>query len=260
MILVLICCIITKDISESWETMIENRDDTVNEIDLQKLFMAVLSKIRFVIAITIVSGIIFGLVSEFLIKDVYQTNVSLYVNNNKDAVSQNLDAGDINAATMLVSTYVHLINSNAVLDDVVNSMDLDYKTEDISKMINVSAIEDTQMLILTVSNTNPDHAYIIANAIADTAPSKITEIMDGSTVKVVDYALKPEKPVYPNTIKNIILGLFLGAVLGVGVAVISEMLDNSIKSEEDIARLIPDIPVIGVIPEIIVKNTEESRG
>ncbi len=240
--------------------MIENRDDTINEIDLQKLLMAVLSKIKFVIAITLAFGIIFGLVSKFLIKDVYQTQVSLYVNNNKDAVSQNLDAGDISAATMLVSTYVHLINSNAVLDDVVSRINLGYETEDIAEMINVSAIEDTQMLMLSVSNTDPDHAYIIANAIADTAPTKITEIMDGSTVKVVDYAVKPDAPVYPNTLKNIVLGLFLGAVIGIGVAVISEMLDNSIKSEEDITKLIPDIPVIGVIPEIVIKNTEESRG
>lgn len=240
--------------------MIENRDDTINEIDLQKLFIAILDRLRFIVITTIAFGVIFGLVSVFLISDVYQTQVSLYVNNNKDAVSQNLDAGDISAATMLVSTYVHLINSNAVLEDVVESIDLDYDVEDISKMINVSAIEDTQMLMLSVSNTNPDHAYIIANAIADKAPSKITEIMDGSTVKVVDYAVKPEKPVYPNVLKNIILGLLLGCVIGVAVAVVSELLDSSIKSEEDIERLIPDIPVIGIIPEIIVKNTEESRG
>lgn len=240
--------------------MIENRDDTINEIDLQKLLIAIIDKIRFIISITIAFGIIFGLISVFLINDVYQTQVSLYVNNNKDAVSQNLDAGDISAATMLVSTYVHLINSNAVLEDVVNRIDLDYDVEDISEMINVSAIEDTQMLILSVSNTNPKHAYIIANAIADTAPSKITEIMDGSTVKVVDYAVEPESPIYPNVLKNIILGLFLGFALGVAVAVVSELLDNSIKSEEDIAKIIPDIPVIGVIPDIVVKNTEESKG
>ncbi len=240
--------------------MIENRDDTINEIDLQKLLIAVLERLKFIVIITVAFGIIFGAVSIFLISDVYQTQVSLYVNNNKDAVSQNLDAGDISAATMLVSTYVHLINSNAVLEDVVESIDLDYDVEDIAKMINVSAIEDTQMLMLSVSNTDPDHAYIIANAIADKAPPKITEIMDGSTVKVVDYAVKPERPIYPNTLKNIVLGLFLGFVLGVAVAVISEMLDNTIKSEEDITRLIPDIPVIGVIPDIVIKNTEESRG
>lgn len=51
-------------------------------------------------------------------------------------------------------------------------------------------------MTLTVINPNPEHAYIIANAIADTAPIKATEIMDGSSVKVIDYAEQPLRPFF----------------------------------------------------------------
>ena len=126
-------------------------------------------------------------------------------------------------------------------------------------MISFSSAEDAQILTLTVINPNPEHAYIIANAIADTAPIKATEIMDGSSVKVIDYAEQPLRPFSPTVFKNTVLGLILGFVISIGIAVLIEITDESIREENDIRKLYPDVPIIGTVPEIKVNLDEKTN-
>ena len=112
------------------------------------------------------------------------------------------------------------------------------------------------MLVLNVVANNADDAFIIANAIADIAPEKITEIMNGSVIKIVDYADKPKGPSSPNVVKNIVFGIALGLIFSVAVVILLELNDSTIKSERDIKEIFPDIPIIGVIPEISIERTE----
>jgi capsular polysaccharide biosynthesis protein len=107
-------------------------------------------------------------------------------------------------------------------------------------------------MVLEVTNSNPENAYLIANAIADIAPTKIVELMDGSSVKVVDYAELPTVPTSPNVLKNTVIAAVLGFVLSVGIVLLRYLLETNIKGEDDIKRMFPEIPVIGVVPEITI--------
>lgn len=225
-------------------------------IDLKTLFNAVISKLRLVVMVTVIITLIAAFASIFLLQKRYSATVRFYVSNNKDIISQNIDSSDIDASTKLVPSYVELLKSKAVIAGVIEDSKLNCTVEQIIPMLKVTAVTDTQMLILNVVCNNPDDAHIIANAIADIAPSKITEIMNGSIIKVVDYADKPTEPSSPNVLKNILIGFILGLFLGAAAAVLIELNDSTIKSEEDIKGIFPDIPVIGIIPNISVENIE----
>lgn len=237
------------------ETAKDNNIETV-QIDLSTLINAFISRIRLICIIIVIFALIAGCVSMFLIQKRYTASVRFYVSNNKDVISQNIDSSDIDASTKLVPTYAELLKSKAVVAEVIEETKLDCSVDELISIINVNMITDTQMLVLNVTASNADDAFIIANAIADIAPEKITEIMNGSVIKIVDYADKPKGPSSPNVAKNIILGIVLGLIFSAAVVILLELNDSTIKSEDNIRDIFPDIPIIGVIPEIFIEKTE----
>lgn len=161
----------------------------------------------------------------------------------------------MNTATMLVNVYVEMIKSDNILSEVAQQTNLGYTAKDIKAMIGATAVNETPIMQVNVTNPNPAYAIMIANAIADIAPEKITEFMDGSSVKIIDRPKLPEYPSSPNVTKNTAIGLVLGFIVSCGLILLMEILDTRIKSEEELTKLL-DIPVIGVIPEIFVEETE----
>ena len=67
-------------------------------------------------------------------------------------------------------------------------------------------------------------------------------------IRTIDPAARPERPVSPRPLLNLAVGIFLGVFAGVGAAFVLEMLDNSVRSEEELERLV-GAPVLGRIPE-----------
>ena len=232
--------------------MNENYDGEVFEIDLKSLLEVLVSRIRLICLIVFLFGVSAFLLSKLVITPQYTTGVTMYVNNNKDGVSGNLNINDITASEKLVTAYANIIRSNAVLNVVAEETELGYTSDQLRAMIS-TPVDETQILTIVVKNQFPEHAQIIANAVADIAPGKITEVVEGSSMKVIDYATCPLAPSSPNVLMNTFIGLFLGVIVSIGIILIMEMLDTRIKSEKEIESLI-GIPVIGVIPEILLEE------
>ena len=229
------------------------------EFDFRRILEAIIDRWKMIVVATVALGLCAALYSLFLITPLYKASATMYVNNNKNTVSENLSNNDITASLQLVPTVMRIFDSRTTLGEVAKKIDLGYTADQISNMISFSSAEDAQILTLTVINPNPEHAYIIANAIADTAPIKATEIMDGISVKVIDYAEQPLRPFSPNVFKNAVLGLILGFVISIGIAVLIEITDESIREENDIRKLYPDVPIIGTVPEIKVNLDEKTN-
>ncbi len=237
-----------------------NISDEMFEIDFKMLINAVLARIKMIILFAVVCGLSAFLISKFVIIPKYCANVTMCVSNNKTIVADGLDFNDVNASITLVPTYIQLIQSNTVLGEVAaKTNELGYTAKDIGGMISISGYDDTQIINLEVVNPNPEHANIIANAMAVVAPDKMEDLMEGAAVKVIDESVLPEEPFSPSTKKNTLLGFILGAFIGIAIAVIIEMLDTSVKSESDLNSMYPDLPVLGVIPEFTMIEENSSK-
>lgn len=70
-----------------------------------------------------------------------------------------------------------------------------------------------------------------------------------SEIKVIQPAQVPLYPIKPDKNKLLILGIILGLILGGGLALMLELMDNSFKHVEEVEEHL-GIPVIGVIPDI----------
>lgn len=229
------------------------------EIDLVRLLSALWRHFW----IILLSMVIFGAAgfgyANYLITPLYQSDVQMYVNNADISVgstSIKFSQGDLLAAQGLVDTYIVILNSRPMLDDVIDELELPYSYEQLKGMIDAEAVNGTEVFQITVTDANRKEAKEIANKIAELLPEHISTVVDGSSVRVVQYAVLAGGPCSPNVVKYLCLGIALGFLLSAGIIVLRVLLDKRVHDPEDLAKRY-DIPVIAVIPDLEKKGSSK---
>ncbi|MGN1051611.1 MAG: YveK family protein, partial [Acutalibacteraceae bacterium] len=170
-----------------------------DEINIGELFVALWKKAWMIAIVTVLVGAIIGSYAFFFITPKYKASCMLYVNNNSVSVGgASFDISDLNAAKSLVNTYMVILNSRNVLNDVIEKSEVDYSYNEIKSMITSAPVESTEVFEVVVTSTNPAEAEKIANAICSVLPKKIASIVESSSVRIVDSAVLPEEKSSPN--------------------------------------------------------------
>lgn len=221
----------------------------MEELDLKELFNIFWERkleIIFILLVSIGIGIVY---SYFIVEPKYTSYTTLLLTQiNSETEDESITQTDLTLNSKLVSTYSELIKSNAVLREVISSLNIqNLDEENLKRSISVSAVTDTEMIKISVENTNPNNAAIIANEIAVVFSEKIADIYKINNVYVVDQAETSEIPSNINHTKDVIIFLFIGAVVACGYALLANMLDNTVKTEADIEK-ITGLMVLASIP------------
>lgn len=217
------------------------------ELDIRKLFIILLEKWWIILlSIVAVATVTFS-VFFFFVDPVYTSESTLYVYNSESRPTNSLTSGDLTVARNMVSTYVVLLKSDSVLNEVARITNFGYTPAQIRKMIKASAENNTEVMKVTVENTNPVHAQVLTNTLIDVGAEKIVKVMKAGSVEIIDSAKLPIKPSGPNILLNTVIGAMLGAMLSVMAVLLLEMYDTKIKSEDDLKELFK-VPILGVIP------------
>lgn len=227
------------------------------EIDLLALIRHLWKNILLIaLAALLLGSAAFGYTS-LLVKPRYQATASMYVNNSSfslGATDISISAGDLSASSSLVSVYLYILESRTTMEEVIQMAELSYTPDELQKMISTNSISKTGAFEVTVTSTNPAEVELIANSIAKVLPERIAEIVDGTTVRIVDYAIIPSHRSGPSIVKNTVLGVLLGGMLSaVFVAVKFLMNDTTkemIQSVDDLREMYPDIMVLATIPDM----------
>lgn len=221
------------------------------EINLQEIAGILLHCFWLIIGAAIIGALIACLLTKALITPQYAASASLYVYNtdHRETITQS----DITTSQKLVETYIVIMQSDAVLNQVAEESRLGYTAKEIREMFSASAINNTEVFQISIKNPNPGHAQLLANTFLKVAPSEIIRVVKAGSVETVDEAALPTSPVSPNTMRNTLIGGLLGLLLSAAIVVLKEFLDTTIKTAEDIKKL-TSIPIIGVIPTINAVN------
>ncbi len=229
------------------------------EIDLLQLFRALWRNALVIILVAILlGGLAFGGTYMF-ISPKYQANAMMYVNNSTVSVGStnfSITSGELSAAQTLVDTYIVILNTRTTLDEIIQESGIPYTVDQLKqkKMISASAVKGTGVFSVTVTSESPTEAELIANTIAKVLPERIADIIEGSDVRIVDYAIVPAHRSSPSYTKNTAIGGLLGVVLVAAIICLKEIFgaqeDVMIHSSDDVARLYPDIPVLAIIPDM----------
>lgn len=223
-------------------------------IDLREYFFIIKKRAWIIVLITILAMLTSGIISFFVLSPTYEANTTLIVNTEQNEKTDNMITGDqLNVTQKLTLTYGEIIKSRSVLDEVIDKLDLNMDYEEVSKMINVSPVKDTQIMSITVQDTNPKRARDIANAIPKVFTKEVKRITKANSVEVIDHAITPQKPIKPNKLMNIAIAAVLGVMIGLFIVFVLEYMDNKIKTPQDIEKHL-GLPILGVIPNENMKK------
>ena len=218
------------------------------EINLSKIWKFIRPRLWLVALCSILGALSCFVYSSLFVTPMYVSTATMYVYNN-DRQSMQISAADLSASQQLIATYITLIQSDSVMQDVAKEVNLGYSASQIKSMFSASQVNETEIFKIYIRCSNPQHAQKIATAILKIAPDPIINTVKAGSVEIIDSASLPKNPSSPNVTSDTIKGFLAGAVLCLGVLIVMNLLDRRIHSDEDITESYK-VPVLGVIPLI----------
>lgn len=217
------------------------------------------SKALFIIFCSLALGVLTYAGTYLFVTPQYKATLTLYVNNSSSGEnSTNITSSDLTASAKLVDTYSAIIKSDTMLEDVIVQAEVDMTTEELAGLISTAAVNDTEVFKVSVLNSDAKAAARIANAIADVAPAQIAAIVEGSSVKIIDYAKIPTSISSPSYIKRTFQGAGIGFMVCCIFLVIQALMDTSIKNESELERW--NLPVLGTVPDLLDASASKNQG
>lgn len=231
--------------------------NTEIEIDLMELFYRLIENAKKIIALALVGMLVFGIYSFIFATPMYEATCKLYVMSASDSA---INLSDLQIGSYLTSDYKEVFNTWEVHERVIQNLGLDYTYSALQNMLEISNPSDTRILYVTVTTDDANKAAMMANEYAEVARSYIALTMDADEPSILSEALAPTDPVSPNKVRNMVLGLLLGAFVMIAIITIQFLLDDKIKTSEDI-RKYTGMATLAIVPndEGFVKDNREDR-
>lgn len=246
-------------------------------IDLLKLAKEIctLKNIVIMLLVGVLTGGITFTYSKFVLPELYQSSVSLYVNNETSHISDNeVDMSGLTTARSLANSYVIILKNDVVMEEIGNELLRLYSVEDISKYFivdekykkpyikgkyigkcfDIAPVEETEILKVTVTTENPQLSADMCNAMVKFAPKILRRVVGAGSVEAIGIAVAPDEKCSPNNRGNAMKGFAIGVAIVIGVLVIRFLLDSKIKGTESFKERF-DYPVFAEIPAV----TEDSN-
>lgn len=219
----------------------------MEEIDLKELFQIFWEKKSTIILLTAIFMVVGFIYSSFIVVPKYASSTTLVLAQSASQEGAGITTTDITLNSKLISTYSKLVKSTGVVRQVITNLGIDDTEESIKANVSVSAEEDSDIIKITVTNADPEKAADIANEMADVFTEKVKEIYKLDNVYSLDPAEVEEAPANISHTKTIIIFGAIGCILAVGYIFILFMLDNSIKTGDDVEKC-AHVPVLASIP------------
>lgn len=225
------------------------------EIDLGEVLHVLFQKAGWILLVGIITAAAAFLISEFLLPPIYESTTKIYILNKQEG--NTVTYSDVQIGTQLTKDYAELVKSRFVLEDVIDQLKLDLTYEQLENKLDITTPTDTRILAISVEDGDPKAAMDIANAIRETASVHITNVMDIEAVNIVETANMPEEKSKPHVLQWTMIGGMLGALLVCVIVLLRYMLDDTIKSSEDVARYL-QLSTLALIP--MAETKESAKG
>ena len=211
----------------------------MEELDLKELFQIFWEKkvqIALIVAIFAIIGVIY---SVGFVKPKYKAKTSLILATNSSSQTNagSITTTDVTLNSKLVSTYIKLVKSDKVVRNVISNLALDMDEEELKNSVSVTTTNDTEFIEISVENADPVLATKIANEVSKVLIENVKEFYKAENVHVVDLAEIPQAPYNVNHVKDAVIFAFIGIVVAVLYVLVLNMLDTSVKSEDDIEKI-----------------------
>ncbi len=228
----------------------------MEELDLKELFFMFWNKKLEIILITLMFVAVGIGYSYFFVKPEYTSTTSLVLAQSSSSGQTGdgaISATDLTMNSKLVSTYSELIKRKAILGQVCENLNIpESNIQELRGKIKVNSAKNTEIIEISVTNKDPNKAAAIANEIAKVFGEKIVEIYNISNVYLLDRAEANAVPSNINHMKDVVIFAFIGLVIAAVYVLLANMLDNTIKTEQDVEAT-TELLVLSSIPNYDVE-------
>lgn len=211
-------------------------------ITIQKIIGVLLHRLKFILLATLLMGVLFSLYSKFIITPMYSTSAMIYVQNYNGQSEVNNKNGkiysaDISGSSNLAGICVTLFKNS---DEITSLYD--------GCNVNIAVNEDTFFITISVSGDDPQKCANVANQVADKCGDVFKSFLQYGQIGNIREAKVPSSPYEPNNLKNTLIGLLVGLAASCVIAILLELIDTTIKTDDDIQEMY-GLPVFAEIPD-----------
>ena len=155
---------------------------------------------------------------------------------------------DLQIGSQLTKDYNILITSRTVLQDVVDELNLDMTYKELMECITIENPSDTRILSITAIDKDPEMAKKIADTLAKTSADFIGDKMEVIPPKIIEVGKIATERTSPSVMKNSVIGFLLGFLACAAIVVVYAVMDDTIKTEEDIEKYL-GVSVLAKVPD-----------
>ena len=210
-----------------------NNNEEIVEIDLLEILFLIRKRIWIILATALIFGTVTGLFTNYFIEELYSSTSKLYILSSSTSITS---LADIQIGTSLTKDYIQLVQGRPMVEEVIENLNLNRTYEDLLDQMTFSNPADTRILVITAKDPDPVLAKDIVDEFAVVARTNIASIMKIEEPSITEWGYISEKPVSPNLIRNVLIGALLGVFLSIVVVVLLYMLDDTVKSSDDIEK------------------------
>lgn len=182
----------------------------------------------------------------------YQSTARLFVSTQQGDDAATFQGGQF--SQQRVKSYANLLTGEEMSRRVVEELGIGRTPRALAGQISATVQPDTVVLAISVTDPDPELAQELTQTLAEEFVDYVAEIEtpDGQATapvkaSIVDRATVPGSPVSPDPIRNIGLAVVLGLLIGAGLAVLRDSMDNRIRELAHITDEIGDTPLLGNI-------------
>lgn len=232
-------------------------------VDTRALLLALLKRAWLILIVGVICGVAALVYTVFAVTPKYSSRVMLYVNNTTEIGNVSISAADLSASQSLIDTYIVILKNRTTMQGVAQKLQEEPKYEtkqqytwgQLLSMISTGEYEGTEVFYVTVTCDDPDDAAKIANALSEVLRERIADVIDGSSMRVVDSAIPNATKVSPNVTSSVLVAFLIGCAAVALVIVIYVIFDDTIRTEEHLTSTY-DIPILARIPDL---NADPSK-
>lgn len=220
-------------------------DNDEMEIDLIEILYALKKRALIILAALLAGALIAGVYTKLMITPLYSATSTVLVISKETTLTS---IADLQFGSQLTKDYSMLITSRSVLEEVLDNLRLDMGYGALKGNVSINNPSETRILQITVTNPDPQLAKELADELASVSSEYIGDKMEVVPPKIIEKAEVPAAQTSPSMSRNVMLGALAGLVLSAGVVILMTVMNDSIRSEDDIERYL-NIPTLASIPD-----------
>lgn len=233
------------------------------ELTVKDILSMLLAHIKLIVILSVVAGLVAFCYAKFFITPLYSASALVYVSNSDTVVSlgdntqptaqegtetgnKKVSSGDFTTSEKIAATCTVLFKTDVMMDLIKKDIGDIYSSGQLKSMIKITSVNETQALRVTITGAKPEDTAKIANSFANNSNKVYRDFIPAGGVRVIEEATVPSAPSSPDIKKNTLYGLAAGLILAVLIALFIEIIDTTVKSEDDLYKMY-EIPVFAEI-------------